>query len=92
MIFWHVGSDFASGLLESKVRKGAMGLRQRRWPSIAPRFFMAADSVICALAFAHARQGRAKVIHEVRRRNCPALVARNTCIITDTYMCFQEKG
>jgi len=47
-----------------KVRKGAMGLRQRRWPSIAPRFFMAADSVICALAFAHARQGRAKVIHE----------------------------
>ncbi len=74
-----------------------MGLRQRRWPSIAPRFFMAADSVICALAFAHARQGRAKVIHEVGRMNCPALVARRhyhyiyTCVserMVDTILFF----
>ena len=49
----------------SEVRKKAMGLQRRRWPSIAPRFFVASDSVICALAFAHARQGRSKVIQEV---------------------------
>lgn len=50
--------------LARKVRKKAMGLQRRRWPSIAPRFFVASDSVICALAFAHARQGRSKVIQE----------------------------
>ncbi|CAK9035852.1 unnamed protein product [Durusdinium trenchii] len=57
-------SQMSPARLARKVRKGAMGLRRRRWPSIAPRFFMASDSVICALAFAHARQGRGKIVQE----------------------------
>ena len=72
-----------------------MGLRQRSWPSIAPRFFMAADSVICALAFAHARQGRAKVIHEVGRMNCLALVASSVhyhyILYAHIYTCVSER-
>ncbi|CAJ1447579.1 unnamed protein product [Effrenium voratum] len=44
-------------------RAGAIGLR-RQWPKMPPRFFVAADSTVCGLAFAHARQGRVSVVKE----------------------------
>ena len=50
------------------MRKGAMGLRRHRGSQVAPRFFVASDSVACALAFAHARQGRGKIIQEAPSR------------------------
>ncbi|CAE7943050.1 unnamed protein product [Symbiodinium necroappetens] len=49
--------------LARKVRRRTLGQR-RRVQLMPPRFFVAADSIICGLAFAHARQGRASVIRE----------------------------
>ena len=46
-----------------EVRRRTLGQR-RRVQLMPPRFFVAADSVVCGLAFAHARQGRASVIQE----------------------------
>ncbi|CAE8711352.1 unnamed protein product [Polarella glacialis] len=48
--------------LARKVRRRATGWR--RVPVVPPQFFVAADSVICGLAFAHARQGREEVLRE----------------------------
>eukprot|EP00931_Biecheleriopsis_adriatica_P087604 TRINITY_DN62045_c0_g1_i1.p1 TRINITY_DN62045_c0_g1~~TRINITY_DN62045_c0_g1_i1.p1 ORF type:complete len:1188 (+),score=207.45 TRINITY_DN62045_c0_g1_i1:300-3566(+) len=47
--------------LARKVKRRAMGSKVALMP---PRFFVAADSVTCGLAFAHARPGRGDATHE----------------------------
>lgn len=78
-------------LVKYEVRKKAMGLKQRRrWPSIAPRFFVASDSVICALAFAHARQGRSKVIQEVLRQHSTTKRRIGVATGCDELLCYSN--